>query len=256
MQMYQKWKNRQANRQTGYSLNGIEFKLKRRTEKEIYDLLVDFINIALESKNYKWEYDGNPYDSSGVLKDTGKLNKDIKHETIGDLLEQYTGDKEATHSSGWGWHYSTYKSGLGSGLEDEVENIVFEKFNTILKELLTNKNEVFKKFILDNNYTIDDYNEMLDNPEDVLIDYDLLSIDGISEIKFELVGELENYYERNFSEFIKEIKLKENLKKEGNKLVDDFMKNNTHNLTDNIARPTIPNMPKSKSKKIGFLNED
>lgn len=56
--------------------------------------------------HYVWKYDGDPYDSSGIVVKKGLVNL---NQTIKEFLEnEYTGNKEATYTSGMGWHYNNY----------------------------------------------------------------------------------------------------------------------------------------------------
>ena len=56
--------------------------------------------------HYVWEYDGNPYDCSGIIVESGVINL---NQTVKEFLEnEYSGNHEATYTSGMGWNYNTY----------------------------------------------------------------------------------------------------------------------------------------------------
>lgn len=57
--------------------------------------------------HYVIKNDHNPYDSSGILVEQGYVSLD---QTVKEFLEdEYSGNKEATYTSGMGWNYNTYE---------------------------------------------------------------------------------------------------------------------------------------------------
>lgn len=225
-------------------LNEIEAKLKSKVENKIFTKVSEYVDMALDSKHYEKLNVNNPYDISSILKQTGKLNKDIDFETVGDLLNQFTGDL------GYG-HRRFYQD-----LERDVEDIVFDEFNSIFKEMLTNNQKSFKKFVLNNHYTIQDYIEMVSEPHDILIDSDFLGIDEIWEIKNNLSMEkVAEYYEMELSEFLKKDRIKKELATKGSKIIKNAMKNARVKPQISVNLPKQPNFNRSKSKKIGFKYE-
>ena len=76
----------------------------------------DFIKAKLIEKireyitplpiHYVWEIDDNPFDHSGIIVESGIINP---NQTVKEFLEnEYTGNREATFTSGRGWNYNTY----------------------------------------------------------------------------------------------------------------------------------------------------
>jgi hypothetical protein len=60
--------------------------------------------------HYVWKYDGDPYDSSGIIVSDGNVDMD---QTVQDFLDnEYTGNREATYLSHMGWNYITYGEDL------------------------------------------------------------------------------------------------------------------------------------------------
>ena len=89
--------------------------------------------------HYRWVYDGCPYDHSGELVRDGYMNTDI---TLGEFLEEYTGDMKATYISGCGWEYTRYEEGVSFDLLDIGEIImrsVIERY--VDKNLLSGDSE-------------------------------------------------------------------------------------------------------------------
>ena len=89
--------------------------------------------------HYRWIYDGCPYDYSGELVRDGYIDTNI---TLGEFLEEFRGDKEATYISGWGWKYTRYEEEVSFELLDIGEMImrsVIERY--VDKNLLTGNSE-------------------------------------------------------------------------------------------------------------------
>lgn len=89
---------------------------------------------AANAIHYEWEPDDCSYDSSGVIKEDGIIDKNI---SIMEFLEnEYTGAKEATYTSGRGFHYTSYDDmfsyrtlELGEKMmRDAVKDFLNEKF--------------------------------------------------------------------------------------------------------------------------------
>lgn len=60
--------------------------------------------------HYVWEYDGNPYDCSGIIVENGIIDL---NQTVKEFLEnEYSGNQEPTFTSGRGWNYNTYRDEL------------------------------------------------------------------------------------------------------------------------------------------------
>lgn len=82
---------------------------------------------VLTGCKYEIDYTENlPYDYSGEINRVSKQLDKKDYETLGDFLEEYTGNKRATYCSGCGWSYDTYK--------DEIEYIIMELMYPIIKE--------------------------------------------------------------------------------------------------------------------------
>jgi len=95
-------------------------------------------------EHFEWYDDGCPYDHSGELIQTGYINL---NQTISEFLEnEYTGDKEPTYESGWGFRYLTYGDDLSqlameigeTIMQNTMQQILEEAFNkTISEDLFT-----------------------------------------------------------------------------------------------------------------------
>lgn len=73
--------------------------------------------------HYVIKNDHNPYDSSGILVEQGYVSLD---QTVKEFLQnEYSGNKEATYTSGMGWNYNTYEDELHYDTMDIASNIMF-----------------------------------------------------------------------------------------------------------------------------------
>lgn len=77
---------------------------KEELQEKILKIITGYI-IKLPD-HFEWSYDGCPYDFSGEINKDGKISLD---QTILDFLEnEYTGEKTATYTSGYGFYYERY----------------------------------------------------------------------------------------------------------------------------------------------------
>ena len=82
---------------------------------------------VLTGEQYDVDYsDTLPYDYSGEIHKVSEGLDKNKYDTLGDFLEEYTGNKSATYCSGCGWSYDNYA--------DELEYIVRPLIYTIIDE--------------------------------------------------------------------------------------------------------------------------
>ena len=74
---------------------------------ELKNKVLDKIKEYLDPqpKHFDWVDNGDPYDYSGEIRENGYISLS---QTLESFLEEYTGAKEATHVSHYGWHYTTY----------------------------------------------------------------------------------------------------------------------------------------------------
>ena len=97
-----------------------------------FHLSKDFIRIKLTHHiqkrlsplpvHYEWYHDDCPYDHSGYLKQCGFISL---NQTVLEFLEnEYTGDKEATYESGYGFRYLTYGDLLFYDINELSESIL------------------------------------------------------------------------------------------------------------------------------------
>ena len=83
--------------------------------------------------HYENEYDGDPYDYSGILRADGLV--DI-NQTVGEFLEnEYSGNKKATHTSYYGWHYLSF----GDELSFDTLNIGYNIMCETIKDAIQKK---------------------------------------------------------------------------------------------------------------------
>lgn len=81
--------------------------------------------------HYELKYDGNPYDHSGVLVKNGYISLD---QSVMSFLEnEYSGNKEATYTSGMGWNYYTYEKELQFSTIDIASSIMFPAIRTYIE---------------------------------------------------------------------------------------------------------------------------
>ncbi|MBQ6344403.1 MAG: hypothetical protein IJI41_14910 [Anaerolineaceae bacterium] len=84
--------------------------------------LMTFISFGCpETPHHTVVYDNRKYDNSGYLKEDGKIDFD---QPLGKFLEEYTGGRIATYSSGYGWQHETISKSLGSYTRDMADEAI------------------------------------------------------------------------------------------------------------------------------------
>lgn len=103
------------------------------TKKEsIRQELLENIQCMLNDDliHYEWYYDGCPYDYSGDLKDSGKIDFD---QTIYEFLrDEYTGQWRATYTSHYGKSYVTYGESLSYDTLELADDILRDAVVSLL----------------------------------------------------------------------------------------------------------------------------
>ena len=93
-------------------------------EKQIFDYIRAHVNV--NTKHLEWDFDGCPYDRSGILVEKGTI--DLSQPLKVFLNEEYTGQRIPTFESGCGWHYERY--------EEPLSNLTLEIGETILDNIV------------------------------------------------------------------------------------------------------------------------
>lgn len=98
---------------------------------------------VLTGCKYEIDYTENlPYDySCEINKVNNQLDKN-EYETLGDFLEEYTGDKHASYCSGYGWRYDTYEKEIEYIVRELIYPIIEECFNEIKESSPESINEL------------------------------------------------------------------------------------------------------------------
>lgn len=98
------------------------FKQSKDSIKEkLICLIRDFLSPV--PIHYAIKDNHSSYDDSGILVEQGSVSLD---QTIKEFLQnEYSGNKEATYSSGMGWNYNTYEDELHYDTMDIASNIMF-----------------------------------------------------------------------------------------------------------------------------------
>lgn len=101
---------------------------------ELKDKVLDKIKEYLDPrpKRFDWVDNGDPYDYSGEIRENGYISL---NQTLESFLEEYTGAKEATYVSSYGWRYTTY----GDEIADFIFPIVCALMKDSVFEFLENK---------------------------------------------------------------------------------------------------------------------
>lgn len=82
--------------------------------------------------HYVWEYDGNPYDCSGIIVESGVIDL---NQTVKEFLEnEYSGNQEATYTSGMGWHYKNYGDELSYCTLEIAGNIMHSAIQSFIEK--------------------------------------------------------------------------------------------------------------------------
>lgn len=102
-------------------------------ENEILDEVSKSVAYwVLTGCKYEIDYTENlPYDHSGEINRVDEQLDKNMYETLGDFLEEYTGNKYATYCSGCGWGYDTYEKEIEYIVRELIYPIVEECFNEI-----------------------------------------------------------------------------------------------------------------------------
>lgn len=101
---------------------------------ELSETILDMVRQkAANAIHYEWEYDGCPYDYSGIIEEKGMVDPDISIEEF--LEDEYTGDKEATFCSGRGFHYNNFDDELSHDTLDLAEKVMRESVMYQLQEV-------------------------------------------------------------------------------------------------------------------------
>lgn len=97
--------------------------------------LMAFISFGCsETPHYTVVYDNRKYDNSGNLKEDGKIDFD---QPLGKFLEEYTGGKIATYSSGYGWQHETISKSLGSCTRDMADEAITNSVMSFLDKYVS-----------------------------------------------------------------------------------------------------------------------
>lgn len=89
-------------------------------EKQIFDYIKK--HVKADTKHLEWDFDGCPYDHSGILVEKGTI--DLSQSLGVFLNEEYTGQRIPTFESGHGWHYECFEDLLSELTIDIAENIL------------------------------------------------------------------------------------------------------------------------------------
>lgn len=89
-------------------------------EKQIFDYIKK--HVKADTKHLEWDFDGCPYDHSGILVEKGTI--DLSQSLGVFLNEEYTGQRIPTFESGCGWHYECFEDLLSELTIDIAENIL------------------------------------------------------------------------------------------------------------------------------------
>lgn len=129
--------------------------------------------------------DDPPYDCSGILKNT-RLGLDIEdYKSLGDFLEEYTGDSYPSFVSGCGIRQQQYNEIFS----EIVYSFVYETINDMVRDFIDDNNEDF--FNLINVYGDIDFNndniEILDISDIIYEEFDMID----AYIDFNIMCDLE-----------------------------------------------------------------
>lgn len=120
-----------------------------------------------------------PYDRSGDVEDT-KQNFSLKdYKKMSDFLEEYTGEKTPTYTSGYGWSFITYEEEL----EELTDRWVFEvALSSVVKDLIREKDSYLKTWI-------ENLKNTGNNKDKMVIDIDSPDIYHINAYVYDLLGD-------------------------------------------------------------------
>lgn len=103
------------------------------TEKLIQQIKIDYGIRFLTTTKLDIFDDGNPFDRSGELLDTGEIYEESSFRSFLDFLENsYTGGWTPTYESGCGKSYDKNEKEV----QDRIESWMYKVFNAVLKHLL------------------------------------------------------------------------------------------------------------------------
>ena len=134
-------------------------------EKQIFDYIREHVNA--DTKHLEWDFDGCPYDHSGILVEKGTI--DLSQSLGVFLNEEYTGQRIPTFESGCGWHYECFGEPLATFSWDIAEAILKKVINTMIENHfhINMENEMAKDKEL--------FADILDEVHDLVFDDSLVS---------------------------------------------------------------------------------
>lgn len=105
-------------------------KEKENIKQKILEKIKKYLNPV--PTHFEWEYDGCPYDHSGILVKNGLISLKL---TISEFLEdEYTGTSIPTYESGCGLRYETYGDDLSYYTLDLAYDIMLNSIKKYTKE--------------------------------------------------------------------------------------------------------------------------
>lgn len=93
-------------------------------KNKLNSFLEKYIETSLKylySNYYEFVLDNNPYDYSGEIHQTSDKNID-KIQTLKELVDCYTGDRQATYTSHYGWHFVQVRDVI----QEEVDELYYK----------------------------------------------------------------------------------------------------------------------------------
>lgn len=113
----------------------VKNKIKDRENTLLNKIAEKVVYWFLKGEKYDIDYSQNvPYDCSGEIYMVSEKFDKNDYSSLGDFLDEYTGNREATYCSGCGWGYPTYGDELDYFLTELLCEIYEECFNFLLAE--------------------------------------------------------------------------------------------------------------------------
>ena len=115
---------------------GLDVLLEQEKAKILETIFSDIIYDFYTCNKYTLSHDYDPpYDYSGSLSKTNLPYCLEDYETIGEFLEEYTGDSMATYVSGWGMRYLDFASYYADEINERLCKIAYEFIEKLDSEL-------------------------------------------------------------------------------------------------------------------------